>query len=188
MATPTYQVVNATDLNAAIGATANAIRTHTGDSSKIAWNATTGFASAINAISTGGAKVATGSFIAKNNEDINISLGFQPTKVLIYLMSYQFFGEDEMLGLFENEVLYAEYDESDSTKIKIVYGGLAYEEEYDEYYDETYTNYYFQLSPYQMSDGLIYPHSNGFKARSNQSSWSVGYLSPGERYMYIALG
>lgn len=184
----TYQIVNATDLNSAIGATANAIRIHTGDSKKITWDSTTGFASAVSSISTGGAKVATGSFYGTNGKDINVSLGFKPTRVIIYLMSNLFFGDDDLLGEFSGEVLYAVYDENDPyCKIKVVIGGLGSEEYYDEYYDETYTDYYFQLTPYQMSDGHIYPTSDGFKVSFADSQWASGRLA-GDTYMYIAMG
>lgn len=171
----TYQIVNATDLNSAIGATANAIRIYTGDSKKITWDSTTGFASAVSSISTGGAKVATGSFYGRNNQDMNISLGFKPTKIIIYLMSDIFFGDDDLLGAFEGEVLYAVYDGSGYNKIIVGYMGSDDEDCYD-----------FQLSPFQIDDKYyIIPTSTGFTLRFSDGSTPLAY---DHHYMYMAIG
>ena len=54
-----YNIVNVTILNKAMTATANAIRTKTGESAALTWNETSGFKAAIDAMS-GGMQYATG--------------------------------------------------------------------------------------------------------------------------------
>lgn len=53
------KLVDSTQLNGALTATANAIRAKTGDSGTITWNSSTGFANAISDIQTGGRVVIT---------------------------------------------------------------------------------------------------------------------------------
>lgn len=48
------KVIDSGKLNSALTATANAIRSKTGKTAKITWNESTGFASNVNSISTGG--------------------------------------------------------------------------------------------------------------------------------------
>lgn len=124
-----------------------------------------------------GGKVASGSFTGKNNEDINISLGFKPKKIVIYLMSNQFFGDDELLGYFEGDVLYAAYDETEDSSVKVVPARIQYD-------DDDYP--YFRLVPFQTDSGYLIPSSNGFIIHffgNYEQSLAVG-----ERYMYIAIG
>lgn len=121
------------------------------------------------------AKCASGSFYGKNNQDINISLGFKPTKIIIYLMSDIFFGDDDLLGAFEGEVLYAVYDGSGRNKIIVGYMGSDDED-----------CYYFQLSPFQIDDKYyIIPTSTGFTLRFSDDSTPLAY---DHHYMYMAIG
>mgnify|MGYP002519323210 CR=1 FL=1 len=85
-----YKIVNITNLNQGMTATANAIRTKAEHSQKIAWNPTTGFADAIEAISSG-IKIATGTFTPTArgesiyNNPITVSgLGFKPSRVIFF--------------------------------------------------------------------------------------------------------
>ena len=92
------KVIDSAQLDGALSATADAIRAKTGDAAQIAWDASSGFASAISGISSG-AKVATGTFtIAALDSSkyydmstrgaITVSgIGFTPTRVIAYLSS-----------------------------------------------------------------------------------------------------
>lgn len=84
---PSYKLVDANELDEAIGATADAIREKTGDSAPIAWDATRGFADAI----PSGTRVATGSFEITSwvksltGSGFTLSgLPFKPSKIIIY--------------------------------------------------------------------------------------------------------
>jgi hypothetical protein len=75
--------------NAGLVATANAIRAKTGDSARIVWNDSQGFANAISAIA-GGAKVATGTITVAGSSSLNSAVytisgfDFTPTKFFMY--------------------------------------------------------------------------------------------------------
>lgn len=78
--------------NNSLVATADAIRTKMGNTSGIEWNNSTGFASAIEAIS-GETKIATGSITVgsnihlRNNGILVQGIGFKPKKVILYRTS-----------------------------------------------------------------------------------------------------
>lgn len=84
--TPDYKMVDANQLDRALGATADAIRAKSGETAQIAWDAENGFASAVSAIN--GGKVVYGSFtMASGNNTCPVSItgvGFQPSHVLAY--------------------------------------------------------------------------------------------------------
>lgn len=228
------KLIDSVKLDAALTASADAIRNKTGNSAKITWDEASGFSSAIAEIKgkrqsktvtpkassqtikpdsgydglsqvtvNGDAdliaaniakgvnifgvtgtllKSASGTFYGKNDQDINITLGFQPKQVIIWLWSNIFCSDDDLMGAFEGEVLYAEYDQTDSySPVKVVIGYMG--SEYDEDYDETY--YDFQLGPFQVQSGyLIIPTSSGFTLRfTNYNPLAVGH-----QYKYIAIG
>jgi hypothetical protein len=73
-------------------ASADAIRAKTGDTAEIAWSESTGFASAIEAISSG-AKIATGSVTVGSDLQLRKyailvqGVGFDPKRVILYRVS-----------------------------------------------------------------------------------------------------
>jgi hypothetical protein len=133
-------------------------------------------------------KVATGSFVGKSNQAVTVSgLGFKPKKIFIWLMSYRFFSDDELLGDFEREILYATYDETDDSPEKYITGRVVEVGEYDEWDDETYYYNYFTLkesSQYGEATHLI-PNNDGFRVDYANNDIR---LSNNENYNYIAIG
>lgn len=89
---PDYKLVDANELDEAIGATADAIREKTGDSAQIPWDALRGFADAI----PSGTRVATGSFeitdwshSLTSSSHLTVSgLPFKPSHVKIFYTGY----------------------------------------------------------------------------------------------------
>lgn len=80
-----HNIVDGTLLDAAITATADAIRAKSGKTDSIAWNDARGFAGAVRAIS--GGKVASGSITpSSTSSTLTVSgIGFTPKRILLYL-------------------------------------------------------------------------------------------------------
>ena len=68
-------VIDSEKLESEITATANAIRAKTGETSKIRWEENTGFATAVNAITTGGGSSEDVRYVTFMNEDGTVELG-----------------------------------------------------------------------------------------------------------------
>jgi hypothetical protein len=168
-----YKVVNATMLDSAIGATADAIRTKTGGTAGIPWNESTGFASEISAIAAGG-KVAIGEFtragnfyVEFNDNPVTITgLGFKPTRVIVFL---DLTTEKSSYACWERRVLVSADSES----------GMVFQE--SAYYEEDDTE-----EVYLMGGGHVdfVFTSDGF----TMSGESYVYLVASRTYRYIAIG
>ena len=74
------KLVDSTQLDSALTATADAIRTKTGDANSITWNLTTGFASAIADIPTGSGDVGEGDIIFYDDLDHRIVKRYTPSQ------------------------------------------------------------------------------------------------------------
>lgn len=83
---PEYKTVDATMLDTALSATADAIRAKSGKSDDILWGETSGFASAVSAIE-GGSKIATGSITPSSaSGTLTVSgLNFKPKHVVVMI-------------------------------------------------------------------------------------------------------
>lgn len=130
---PDYKLVDANELDEAISATADAIREKTGDSAKIAWDRSRGFAGTITTIPTG-AKVATGTFqktthALKTNPIKITGLSFAPTTVIFYLDINNRTEDDSSL---DDYVFYGEF--TASTKMIKCLNAYCYEDEDGESY------------------------------------------------------
>ena len=134
-----YRVVDTNQLDNAILASANAIRAKAETSDRIEWNPSTGFASAINAISAG-VQIATGSFTPKENGYISsypqtiTGLKFKPSRVMIYTSR----GYPDGVILLDTETNYI----------------LRRWDEYDEWYDEDTEEWYEEWYDYVEGDSM----------------------------------
>lgn len=181
-----YKIVNATELDGALSAEANAIRAKTGATDKIPWNASTGFASAIAAISSGG-KVATGTFTIsagstnRARELIDFpqtitGLSFTPTRVIFFLDL-----SGNIPTPWESDTIM--YGDSQSGKCYVVS-----QSEYDD--DEGYTIEEYNFQAIGSSEGFLFNiTSNGFTIKANNSTFAAyADWCGGCAYHYIALG
>lgn len=184
---PEYKIVDADELDSAIGATADAIREKTGDTAKIAWDASSGFASAIAAISSGG-KVATGTFTiseGNTNRDGELfdlpqtitGLPFTPTRVIFFADLL----EDMPQPYSQDYILYGD---SQSGKCLLF--------DHSEYYDEDdYSWETWDIHTGGSSYGfLIEMKSYGFTIRATTDTSSASSFDwiQGHTYHYIAIG
>ena len=190
------RLVDSAKHDAALTATANAIRAKSGNTAKISWNATTGFASAIAAIASG-SRVATGSFLSNEytydkmpNGLVNANwaywtisgLGFKPSTVIIYA--------DPSNGIDTGCVLYVIRlgDFTRCVASRIDY----YEEEDDEGESYSWEEYSINRQYYNHTTGegsqfltKIDTLDDGFKLTLNQPNIDLGWNKP---YCYIAIG
>lgn len=170
------KVVDSAQLNSALTAEANAIRAKTGESAKIPWNATTGFASAISAIE--GGKIAEGEFNPSTysgtlikNKPITVSgLPFKPSRVIFYVMDC--------------------VSNCDAILMKDSAGGCvsrATEESYDEYEDTYYEDIYCG----DVGNGshvIVTMNLDGFKISADYEGDDNEIQWLPTKYRYIALG
>ena len=194
---PYDKIVDSAKLDAAMSASADAIRAKTGDAAKIPWDKTSGFASAIAAIASGGSQVATGSFLSNEytydkmpNGLVNPNwaywtisgLGFKPSTVIIYA--------DPSNDIDTGCVLYV-IRSGDFTRC--VASRVDYYEEEDEdgesYSWEEYSinRQYYNHTTGEGSQFLtkIDTLDDGFKLTLNQPNIDLGWKRP---YCYIAIG
>ncbi len=185
------KIIDSAKLDAAMTATANAIRGKTGATAKIAWNESSGFSSAISAIESGGSKVATGTVRINNPTSTSYAsvtvsgLGFKPTQIIMYLSTSTINSvseEESQGGYFYELPLYITYDSSGKTYL-ISTGWEEYEyEEWDTgetawgIYDDVRANY---------SIATITPTSDGFTVKIGNYYNSYD-TTPS--YSYIAIG
>lgn len=175
---PYDKLIDSAQLDGALSATANAIRAKRGDASPISWNATTGFASAISAIS-GGAKVATGTFntngglLKETSKQVTVSgLGFKPTRVIFYLVCSRADAESSGINLGDSD-----------------WGYIAnYREQFGDEEDEDYYELWFM--GYSAKDKFkIDLLSDGFKIYATGSgSYTEIHWRGAATYRYIAIG
>lgn len=185
------KLIDSAQLDSAMSATADAIREKTGDTAKITWDASKGFASAISAISAG-SKVATGSFtvdsltgemkaIASNPVTVG-GLDFKPTAVIIYLRlndpnsGEQNYAGDNIPALF--------YADSGNGFYTVAISEEAYDEDTEEYYTESYIT-----TPRDFSSLRFTYNDDGFTVSASTSSDENGmYWYTRIPYYYVAIG
>ena len=170
------KLIDSAQLDGALSASANAIRAKNGDSAKISWNATTGFANAIAAIASG-IKVATGTFTTNyghlKEKPITVSgLGFKPTRVIFYYETNREWLENAGIDV----------GDSNGTYIARYYEDI-YDPDEEDYYSVWYTGYTardkFKID--LLADGFkIYATGYGLEA---EIQWHEAAT-----YQYIAIG
>lgn len=182
---PNYQVVNTTILDNALSATADAIRAKAEHSQQIAWNPTTGFADAIEAISSG-IKVATGTFTPTArgesiyNNPITVSgLGFKPSRVIFFISN-----ADDSCGIVSADTQTQQY--------------TSYYYDEDEWEDEetgeTVSETYYYVRSFDFDGELVITlNSDGFKISAttqytNASGYNILVWPYYCDFTYIALG
>lgn len=171
------KLIDSAQLDSALTATADAIRAKTGGSSKIAWDATKGFADAI--ASLVGAK--TGTFTPTypgygKDTTVNVSgLGSKGSTVLLFVNA-----PDNDGGL-EGRCLYAIFDGS-STKSWYAYASLE-ESEYEDENGDPYIDYSAYLYTYMGNNVSITVNDDGFSVKSSSDYWD-GNLATGYTYTY----
>ena len=195
------KLIDSAKLDAAMNATADAIRGKTGGSADIPWNESTGFASAIAAIASGtsgGSQVAMGTFLSSDEDKGNpagvnynqwtiAGLGFKPSTVIIFVEP----ALDVMYYELTNSMIFAirlgDYTWCIHTSI------ISREEEdengeiysYDEYgvFEYDYNHATGEHSDYTIF-GKIVPTDDGFVFTTNINI-NINYNRP---YKYIAIG
>lgn len=173
------KLVDSAKLDAALTATADAIRSKTSGTQKIAWDAIKGFADAIASAS----KVASGTFTPSfpgydENFSLTISgLGFKPTTVILLALA----PHDD--GGLEGRCLYAIFNEG-STTSWYAYASTE-EEELEDENGDPYINYTSYM--YMYSDGIanIAANDDGFVLTNAENGWN-GELAFDYPYLYYA--
>lgn len=185
---PYDKLVDSAKLDAAMTATADAIRAKTENTAKISWDETSGFASAIEAVSSG-VKVATGTFTANESNGrldtypLTISgLGFTPSRVIIWLF-------DSSHANSWDEIICLDWDGT-STHVTYVYNNGAWCEECSEYvglfmFSETDTMQAGNTISMSVGDGWFTLSSD--KGGLNAADVFYVGLSAGATYGYIAI-
>lgn len=193
---PYDKLIDSAQLDGALSATADAIRSKNGDTAKIPWNAATGFASAIAAIASG-SRVVTGSFLSNEytydkmqNGLVNPNwaywtisgLGFKPSTVIIYA--------DPSNNIDYGWVLYA-IRSGDFTRC-VSSRTEYYEDEDDDGESYFWEEHVIRTDFYNHSTGeesqfltKIDTLDDGFKLTLNQPNIDLALNAP---YCYIAIG
>lgn len=171
------RLVDSAKHDAALTATADAIRNKTGGSGKVAWDATKGFADAIASLS----KVASGTIrmTYSSGDNVTISgLGFKPSTVILFALPNSDYDYE-----LEAYCLYAIFDGSGT---KSYYGWASYDEnEYEDENGESYTDISSYMVISTSGDLQITAKNDGFVVNSIDTSWS-GVLSRSHSYKYYA--
>lgn len=181
-----YKIVNATELDGAITATADAIRAKTGSSEKIVWDATRGFANAI----PSGSRVATGTVDITGQHWLNSSpvtvsgLGFTPSFIIMYASPDDIVeannDNDYGQAYMDGNALYTIYSEGET---RTVCPALGEEDGYDEDTGEEWIYEYSSANVY--GDFVLTPTADGFKISSTDVNINYWYDMKAH---YIALG
>lgn len=182
------KLVDSAKLDAAMTATADAIRVKCENSEPIIWNSSTGFASAIESISAG-IKAAIGTFTAAqgqyiyNNPVTVTGLKFKPTRVMFFRSN-----TSDNYGIISADTATKRYT-------TYYYDEWEYEDEEtgEPYYETSYYVESFDFIPQYSSEGLVVTlNADGFTISATTQYSPSGYEGlnwpSSNEFTYIAIG